>query len=462
MSDQEVKPSGDNEPGGDEGKKEEKKEEGGEQGGHKEGEVSEEAKKKLEEKLKAYIKRRKFRFVHHFAGPRDPLGAEIHRVAKKKGLIVEVIAAEKDWRDDLCADEPYNSHLRWAREGLIDGYHAGFPCSTFSRLRFRAGPNLPEPVRTRAEPYGRSSNNEQQRRECDRGTVRMARSVQMAEEVMKTQTSLIVPKVTTLENPPPSELEEHVSAWGMAEVIGYLRLPGIKISLFNTCAYQADRARGDRHWKMQQFAGSLFGIESLNRECKCGNSRHRPIIGKKESRESGEYPWALCNSYALLLMEHFEKMATAEYLEGRLKDEEQFHDGAATSDAAATQMREKRRREGVRYSPTPEEERQERKGREAGEELKRRKMDEEGHGSSRHDEGGRSREERGRSRERRSHDRRSGRKEQDVRGRREKQDGRSEKKERSRSRGAQEGPIKGRKGRRVRQGRWRNQRTQRT
>ena len=53
MSDQEVKPSGDNEPGGDEGKKEEKKEEGGEQGGHKEGEVSEEAKKKLEEKLKA-------------------------------------------------------------------------------------------------------------------------------------------------------------------------------------------------------------------------------------------------------------------------------------------------------------------------------------------------------------------------------------------------------------------------
>ena len=301
MSDQEVKPSGDNEPGGDEGKKEEKKEEGGEQGGDKEGEVSEEAKKKLEEKLKAYIKRRKFRFVHHFAGPRDPLGAEIHRVAKKKGLIVEVIAAEKDWGDDLCADEPYNSHLRWAREGLIDGYHAGFPCSTFSRLRFRAGPNLPEPVRTRAEPYGRSSNNEQQRRECDRGTVMMARSVQMAEEVMKTQTSLIVPKVTTLENPPPSELEEHVSAWGMAEVIGYLRLAGIKISLFNTCAYQADRARGDRHWKMQQFAGSLFGIESLNRECKCGNSRHRPIIGKKESRESGEYPWELCNSYALLL-----------------------------------------------------------------------------------------------------------------------------------------------------------------
>ena len=178
--------SGDKEPGGDEGEKEDKKEGGNDPGGEEGGEVSEEAKKKLEEKPKAYVRRRKFRFVHHFAGPRDPLGAEIHRVAKKKGLNVEVIAVEKDWGDDLCADEPYNTHLRWAQEGLIDGFHSGFPCATFSRLRFRAGPNLPEPVRTRAEPYGRSSNNEQQRRECDRGTVMMARSVQMAEEVMKT------------------------------------------------------------------------------------------------------------------------------------------------------------------------------------------------------------------------------------------------------------------------------------
>ena len=436
MSNEKVKTSGDKEPGGDEGKKEERKEGEDVPGGEEGGEVSEEAKKKLEEKLKAYIRRRKFRFVHHFAGPRDPLGAEIHRVAKKRNLNVEVIAVEKDWGDDLCADEPYNTHLRWAREGLIDGFHSGFPCSTFSRLRFRAGPNLPEPVRTRAEPYGRSSNNEQQRRECDRGTVMMARSVQMAEEVMKSQTSLIVPKVTSLENPPPSELEEHVSAWGMAEVIGYLRLPGIKISLFNTCAYQSDRARGDRHWKMQQFAGSLFGIESLNRECKCGNSRRRPIVGKKESQESGEYPWELCNSYAVLLMDHFEKMATAEYLEGRLKEEEQDHDGIATSDAAATQMREKRRKEGVRYSPTPENEKAEKSQQRNEGEWKRRRMDEDGHGSSRRDEGRKAEgtAERRRSRERRSTDRKPRRKEEEVKGERARQRRRSESRKRSRSR----------------------------
>ena len=114
--------------------------------------------KRLDEKIQKYVKSRRFRFLHHFAGPRDPLGAAIHQVAKKRGLIVEVVAAEKDWGQDLCADEPYNAHLRRAREGLIDGYHSGFPCSTFSRLRFRDAPNLPGPVRTRSEPHGKKSN----------------------------------------------------------------------------------------------------------------------------------------------------------------------------------------------------------------------------------------------------------------------------------------------------------------
>ena len=234
---------GDRDEGGSEG--EEKKE-------ADEGKDDEAAKKKLEGKLADYVKKRRFRFLHHYAGPRDPLGAAIHRNAKKAGLIVEVISAEKDWGQDLCDDEPYKTHLKWAQEGLIDGFHAGFPCSTFSRLRFREAPNLPGPVRTRAEPYGRRANSIEQQRECDRGTVMMARSVQLAEAMSKAPTSSIVCKVTTMENPPPSDVEDHVSAWAMTEMVGYLRLSGVKISLFNTCAYQSDRARGDRHWKVRR------------------------------------------------------------------------------------------------------------------------------------------------------------------------------------------------------------------
>ena len=90
----------------------------------------------------------------------------------------------------------------------------------------------------------------------------------------------------------------------------------------------------------------------MNASCKCGDAKHKAIIGKKASQESGEYPWALCNKYAILLMDHFEKMATAEFLEGRMKELEQFHDGLSSGDAAATEMRTKRRMEGVKLSPS--------------------------------------------------------------------------------------------------------------
>ena len=414
MRNQEVK-SG--EQGGESGGKDEQ-DEGGkrreEEGGSSEGESNEAARKKLEGKLADYVKKRKFRFLHHYAGPRDPLGAAVHRNARKAGLNVEVIAAEKDWGQDLCDDEPYNTHLGWAKEGLIDGFHAGFPCSTYSRLRFRDAPNLPGPVRTRAEPYGRKANTPEQQRECDRGTVMMARSVQLAEEMAKAPSSSIVCKATSMENPPPSDVEDHVSAWAMTEMVGYLRLSGVKIALFNTCAYQADRARGDRHWKPQQFAGTLYGIESLNRECKCGSARHRPIVGKKESQESGEYPLELCDAYARLLMEHFRMMAEAEYLEGRLREGSQEHDAMSTCDAAATQMREKRNREGVKLSPSPELQRDRRGGLEGGgtseapttsrrarEEDERQRYRERGTRTSAERRRSRSRSRRGRSKDRR-------------------------------------------------------------
>ena len=77
-------------------------------------------------------------------------------------------------------------------------------------------------------------------------------------------------------------------------------------------------------------------------------------------------------------MDHFEKMATAEYLEGRMKELDQFHDGLSTGDAEATKMRELRRREGVKVSPSsePERRRKERDDDQGRHEGKRRKVDE--------------------------------------------------------------------------------------
>ena len=83
--------------------------------------------------------RRLFRFVHWFAGTaRLGVGEAVVAEASKHGLPAEHISLDRD-RDgvDLAADEPAESHLSCAREHKVDGAHAGFPCSTFSRLRFR-------------------------------------------------------------------------------------------------------------------------------------------------------------------------------------------------------------------------------------------------------------------------------------------------------------------------------------
>ena len=70
-------------------------------------------------------------------------------------------------------DEPYNTHLRWAKRGYIDMYHSGFPCTTFSHLKFREMENIPGPVRTKDALYGKASNNEREQRTCDEGTIKL-------------------------------------------------------------------------------------------------------------------------------------------------------------------------------------------------------------------------------------------------------------------------------------------------
>lgn len=124
---------------------------------------------------------RAFLFIHHFSGARgDRLGRAIKAEAERMRMRVKVIGVDKESDgNDLSWDQPYTEHLRMAREGLVDGFHAGFPCSTFSRLRWREAPNLPGPVRSKSHPYGLPSNTPAQQKECDVGTVLLARSVDM-------------------------------------------------------------------------------------------------------------------------------------------------------------------------------------------------------------------------------------------------------------------------------------------
>ena len=100
--------------------------------------------------LEDYFRRRTFIFVHHFAGPDDPLTEAMLIEASKRKVLLKTFSIEKDkGTGDLLMDEPYGTHLRWAKRGYIDAFHSGFPCATFSRLKFREVEGLPGPVRTK-------------------------------------------------------------------------------------------------------------------------------------------------------------------------------------------------------------------------------------------------------------------------------------------------------------------------
>ena len=76
---------------------------------------------KVEEELKAHLKHRTFVFVHHFSG------------AKEGGDHLEGGVGRAALDGDLSKDRPYLDHLKLAKDGCVDLYHAGFPCTTFSQ-----------------------------------------------------------------------------------------------------------------------------------------------------------------------------------------------------------------------------------------------------------------------------------------------------------------------------------------
>ena len=271
------------------------------------------------ETLEEYYTKRVFIFIHHFAGLQDPLSAAMRNEALRQGIRLKAYSVEKDaGTGDLTEDEPYATHIRWARRGYVDAYHAGFPCSTFSRLRWRKAENLPGPVRSRDQPYGLRSNSAAQQAECDRGTIMAARAIDMATEVSRRPHVTKVPPISTLENPPPSDVEGHCSAWDLSEMDNFRDTMPYKEVQFNTCAYEDDIPVGRRHFKPQMFAGSLHGIAGLSRKCNCGSAQHEPIVGADKSKASATYPASLCREYAKLAVTHLKLMGKEEFLKSRM------------------------------------------------------------------------------------------------------------------------------------------------
>ena len=311
-----------------EGKRRKKEEgEGSDRGGGKKDKRTDEKPVNVEEMtgtFEEYRENRMFTFLHHYSGPEDVLSEALVKACCEAGLLLKVVGVDRDrgpgWpKEDLLDDEPFKTHLEDAKAGRLDGYHAGFPCSTFSRLRWRECPGMPRAVRSRMEPLGCKDNNAQEQEECDRGTIMMARAIMMSKAMEEVRGSKKVGPFSSLENPPPSDHPEHVSAWEMEEMKNHVKKYKLTTVIFNTCAYEPELEVGKKHFKPQQMVGSLVNLSKLRRTCECGNAKHDAVVGRKKSKASARYPEAMCKEYANLVVAHFTRMAKAEFFEMRAK-----------------------------------------------------------------------------------------------------------------------------------------------
>ena len=269
-----------------------------------------------------YLRKRRFRFLHYYAGTEDPLGKALRAEAERHNMKVTVVSCEKEGPDgvDLLKEEPFNEHCQLAKEGRWDGFHSGFPCTSYSRLRWRPSGSYPGPCRSKEHPYGMPTNSEKLQRECDEGTLHAARSALIGRYILWEREDHTVRPVVTLENPPPSELENHLSAWELGEVKELVEGFNFVSANFTSCKFQMDIPRGERYYKPQRISGTLRGLTSLSGGCPCGRGAvHVPVVGKDVSQASGKYPQALCEAYASLVIEHFKKMASEEFVRRRAR-----------------------------------------------------------------------------------------------------------------------------------------------
>eukprot|EP00435_Cladocopium_sp_Y103_P052216 s2086_g16.t1 len=270
--------------------------------------------------LRMYTLKRRFNFLHLYSGKDDPLGSAIRRLAKNNKMKVNVVSCEKDEGVDLLRERPYGDYLNQAKDRGWDGMHSGFPCTSFSRLRWRKAEGYPGPVRSKKYPYGIPGIPRHRQEEADEGTLHASRTAHLGEAILKSGKEDKIKPFVTVENPPPSDHPEHLSAWELAELRDLVESYNFIIAQFPTCRFQTKVPLGERTCKPQQFAGTLPGLEGLEGRCLCGDADHIAVVGKQRSVASGRYPDELCEAYAALAISQFKRMAKAEFYTARAKE----------------------------------------------------------------------------------------------------------------------------------------------
>ena len=265
-----------------------------------------------------FRERRTFRFLHLFSGPDDRLAVALVEEGKKAGLSVKVesVDIKKDPAMDLRRNEIMDKIEAKVSEGQYDGYHAGFPCGSFSRVRWVQRAGMPPPVRSRQFPYGLPGNSQAQQDEADHGTIMATRSVILMQKQTLSQRCRRVPQAATVENPPGDEDGPAGSAWMLQEIVEALELMGASMADFNTCHYMDGK---ERFFKPGRWAGRLENLESLAKVCRCPAwVKHTPVTGKSTTVRAGVYPDRLCSEVAKLYIATWKRTLELEFWRWRL------------------------------------------------------------------------------------------------------------------------------------------------
>ena len=148
----------------------------------------------------------------------------------------------------------YDEIEKTVTEGDWDGFHSGFPCSSFSRVRWRDSP-----VRSAAHIYGLPGTPSQQR-EADEGALMAACSGWLHQKQVESFQRRAVPEASTMENKP--DTEHTGSAWGLPELQAVIADTNSSSVEFNTCAYQTklngtSQQDGPANWsRLDRWQGS--------------------------------------------------------------------------------------------------------------------------------------------------------------------------------------------------------------
>ena len=111
-----------------------------------------------------FREKRTFNFLHLFSGPDDKLAKALVQEGAKANLVVKVesLDIKKDPTMDLRRNNTMDEIEEKITMGNYDGYHSGFPCGSFSRVRWVQRSGMPGPVRSRSHPYGLPGNSQAQ------------------------------------------------------------------------------------------------------------------------------------------------------------------------------------------------------------------------------------------------------------------------------------------------------------